>query len=178
MDRMPRMRKLVALSSTLTPAFAPTLALALVLAACGTQAGRPAAVSPAERQVRSPVAAVAPTYSYEGQPRELLPDEQIQQVLNRLTFGAKPGDAERMRSIGVDKWIDEQLHPDHIDDARTDALMSHYAVYDMRTGDMVRDFMAAQQVQREAKRDSKDSAMTPAQERRAILAQNPQLAAA
>src|SRR5579884_1605591 len=138
MDRMPRMRKLVALSSTLTPALAPALASALVLAACSTQAGQPAAVSPAQRQVHSPVAAVAPTYSYEGQPRELLPDEQIQQVLNRLTFGAEPGDAERVRSMGVDKWIDEQLHPEHIDDARTDALMSHYPVYEMKTGDMVR----------------------------------------
>ena len=51
---------------------------------------------------------------------ELLPDEQVQQVLNRLTFGAKPGDAAKVRSMGVDQWIDAQLHPDRIDDRNTD----------------------------------------------------------
>jgi Protein of unknown function (DUF1800) len=32
-------------------------------------------------------------------------------VLNRLGFGPRPGDIEQVRSMGVDKFIDEQLSP-------------------------------------------------------------------
>src|SRR6266550_1610854 len=41
-------------------------------------------------------------------------DKQIVHVLNRLTFGPRPGDVEQVRRVGVDKWIDLQLHPDRI----------------------------------------------------------------
>ena len=41
-------------------------------------------------------------------------DEQKRAVhaLNRLTFGPRPGDVERVASMGVDDWINQQLHPD------------------------------------------------------------------
>ena len=35
-------------------------------------------------------------------------------VLNRLAFGPRPGDVERVMKMGVDRYIDEQLHPDTI----------------------------------------------------------------
>jgi uncharacterized protein (DUF1800 family) len=38
-------------------------------------------------------------------------DEQITHVLNRLTFGPRPGDIEKVRSIGVKRFIDAQLNP-------------------------------------------------------------------
>jgi uncharacterized protein (DUF1800 family) len=41
-------------------------------------------------------------------------DRQIVHVLNRLTFGPRPGDLDQVRRLGVDKWIDLQLHPDRI----------------------------------------------------------------
>src|ERR1035438_5476070 len=41
---------------------------------------------------------------------KLTTDQQIVHVLNRLTFGPRPGDIEEVRRIGVDKWIDQQLH--------------------------------------------------------------------
>jgi uncharacterized protein (DUF1800 family) len=45
---------------------------------------------------------------------QLSADEKILHVLNRLTFGARPGDVETVRQIGVEKYIDQQLHPDQI----------------------------------------------------------------
>ena len=45
---------------------------------------------------------------------KLSKDQQILQVLNRLTFGPRPGDVEEVRRMGVDKWVDLQLHPDRI----------------------------------------------------------------
>src|SRR5436853_5556759 len=49
--------------------------------------------------------------------RELPADQQIIQALNRLTFGPKPGDILKVRAMGLDKWIDQQLHPEKIDDS-------------------------------------------------------------
>lgn len=38
-------------------------------------------------------------------------DQQILHALDRLTFGPRPGDVERVRKLGLKKWIDAQLHP-------------------------------------------------------------------
>jgi len=46
--------------------------------------------------------------------QKLLLDKQIVHVLNRLTFGPRPGDVQQVRQMGVDKWIDQQLHPERI----------------------------------------------------------------
>jgi len=32
-------------------------------------------------------------------------------ALNRLGFGARPGDVDRVLETGVNTWIDQQLHP-------------------------------------------------------------------
>lgn len=46
--------------------------------------------------------------------QKLSPDQQIVQALNRLTFGPRPGDVEEVRRIGLNKWIELQLHPDQL----------------------------------------------------------------
>ena len=45
---------------------------------------------------------------------KLSKDQQILQAVNRLTFGPRPGDVEEVRRLGVDKWVDLQLHPERI----------------------------------------------------------------
>src|SRR5262249_16353665 len=52
------------------------------------------------------VTVVAPVY-----PGRIALDQREIHVLNRLGFGPRPGDIERVKSIGVDRYIDEQLHP-------------------------------------------------------------------
>src|SRR5262245_34707004 len=41
-------------------------------------------------------------------------EKQAVHVLNRLTCGARTGDVEQVRRIGIDKWIDQQLHHEQI----------------------------------------------------------------
>jgi uncharacterized protein (DUF1800 family) len=43
--------------------------------------------------------------------QKLSKDKQVLHVLNRLTFGPRPGDVDRVRGLGVDKWIRQQLQP-------------------------------------------------------------------
>jgi uncharacterized protein (DUF1800 family) len=42
------------------------------------------------------------------------PEQQAVHVLNRLAYGPRPGDVERVRQLGVRRWVDEQLHPESI----------------------------------------------------------------
>jgi uncharacterized protein (DUF1800 family) len=46
---------------------------------------------------------------------QLSEDQRIAHVLSRLTFGARPGDFERVRAIGVETFINQQLDPDSLD---------------------------------------------------------------
>jgi len=86
------------------------------------------------------------------QNRELLPEEQVQQVLSRLTFGARPGDAEKVRAMGIDQWIEAQLRPETIDDPFGQKVASTYSIYRMPTPDIVRDYNALQQLQQKVAR--------------------------
>src|SRR5260221_321188 len=59
-----------------------------------------------------------------GLPAEgLTVDEAILQALNRMGFGPRPGDLERVKEIGLQKWIDQQLHPDSSADSALDARL-------------------------------------------------------
>ena len=44
-------------------------------------------------------------------------DQRIAHVLSRLTFGARPGDFERVKAMGVEEFIAQQLDPDSIEDS-------------------------------------------------------------
>jgi hypothetical protein len=46
--------------------------------------------------------------------QKLSTDKQVIHVLNRMTFGPRPGDVEQVRKMTVEKWIELQLHPDRI----------------------------------------------------------------
>ena len=86
--------------------------------------------------------------------RELDADQQVAHALSRLTFGARPGDAARARAMGVDRWIDLQLHPDRIDDAATTQFLSRYETLGMTSAQLYREFPPANAVRAAARRDS------------------------
>src|SRR5687767_11721305 len=45
----------------------------------------------------------------------------VQHALNRLAYGPRPGDLERVQQIGLSRWIEQQLNPDAIDDTALQA---------------------------------------------------------
>ncbi len=45
---------------------------------------------------------------------KLSQEKKILHALNRLTFGPRPGDVERVRRAGIKPWVDQQLHPERI----------------------------------------------------------------
>ena len=54
----------------------------------------------------------------------LTPREQALHALNRLGFGPRPGDVERVAQMGVPAYIELQLHPERISDSRIDAKLA------------------------------------------------------
>jgi uncharacterized protein (DUF1800 family) len=78
--------------------------------------------------------------------------------------------------MGVEKWIDAQLHPERIPDSRIDSLMTKYAVYSMSTSAVIRDYGVVQQLRREVKKEAgADTSMDKRDARREVLAQDPKI---
>jgi uncharacterized protein (DUF1800 family) len=67
-------------------------------------------------------------------------DKRIVHALNRFTFGVRPGEVERVQAEGLDKWFDEQLHPDKIDDGAVESRLAPFRTLKMSTKEMVENF--------------------------------------
>src|SRR3982750_2679910 len=68
--------------------------------------------------------------------KPLSEDQKIIHVLNRLGFGARPGDVERVKAMGLEKYIDRQLDPSSIDDSLLDAKVKNLEVMNLSTADL------------------------------------------
>jgi uncharacterized protein (DUF1800 family) len=67
-------------------------------------------------------------------------------ALQRLTFGPRPGDVDRVAAMGVDKWIDLQLHPDKISDSALAAHLTPFRTLHMDTREIVENFPNEQMI--------------------------------
>ena len=79
-------------------------------------------------------------------------DEAIQHALNRLAYGPRPGDVERIKQMGLAKWIDIQLNPKSIDDRALEARLTGYPTLRMSTAQLLAEYPNPKQV---AKQENK-----------------------
>jgi uncharacterized protein (DUF1800 family) len=89
--------------------------------------------------------------------RELPADQQIIHALSRLTFGARPGDALKVRAIGLDNWIDQQLHPDKIDDSAVESFITKYSVLHQDQNALLQQYAQQQRERQQVRRERADS---------------------
>jgi uncharacterized protein (DUF1800 family) len=68
--------------------------------------------------------------------RGLTEEQRIIHVLNRLGFGARPGDVERVKSIGLENYINQQLTPAKIDDSVAENKVKDLSVLSMTTAEL------------------------------------------
>jgi len=79
--------------------------------------------------------------------KQLPKDQKILQALNRLTFGPRSGDVEKVRAMGLKKWIELQLHPDQIAENPTlTAKLKEMDTLTMSSEDLVRNYPTPQMV--------------------------------
>jgi uncharacterized protein (DUF1800 family) len=74
-------------------------------------------------------------------------------VLNRIAFGPRAGDVERVRAMGVDRYIDQQLHPEHLADPAMGARLSGLSSIGMSSREIAE---AYELPQLEARRERKN----------------------
>jgi uncharacterized protein (DUF1800 family) len=76
------------------------------------------------------------------------PNDQKRAVhaLNRLTFGSRAGDVQQVMAMGVDRWIDLQLHPDKIPDVAMEARLAPLRTLHMSAKEIVEEFPDNQMV--------------------------------
>jgi uncharacterized protein (DUF1800 family) len=89
-----------------------------------------------------------------SEPREQTADQQVAHALSRLTFGARPGEAQRVRAMGVDQWIASQLAPERIDDRAVNEFLERLPTISMTAGQLVAEYPRPQQLKQAARRDS------------------------
>ena len=66
--------------------------------------------------------------------------EAAEHTIDRLTFGARPGDAESVQAIGVTRWIDQQLHPEKLDDSALEGRLAALPAMRLTTEELIRRF--------------------------------------
>jgi uncharacterized protein (DUF1800 family) len=77
---------------------------------------------------------------------ELSADEAILHALGRLAYGPRPGDVERIKQIGLAKWIDGQLNPNAIDDRGADARLENLPTLRLGTAKLIEKYPRPKQV--------------------------------
>ena len=81
---------------------------------------------------------------------ELSADEAILHALNRLAYGPRPGDMERVRQMGLAKWIEQQLNPNSIDDRGVEARLEQFPTLRMSTAKLLAEYPQPKQQEKQA----------------------------
>src|ERR1043165_9579544 len=71
---------------------------------------------------------------------DLTEEQRIVHVLNRLGFGARPGDVERVKAMGLENYINQQLNPEKISDTVAENKVRDLNVLNMTTAELYEKF--------------------------------------
>jgi uncharacterized protein (DUF1800 family) len=75
----------------------------------------------------------------------------IAHVLDRIGFGPRPGDIERIEQQGLTSYIDQQLHPERIPDTQMNARLEEFSTINMSSRDLAdKIFVPANELRRDA----------------------------
>jgi uncharacterized protein (DUF1800 family) len=96
---------------------------------------------------------------------QLTEDEATLHALNRLGYGPRPGDVARVEQMGLEKWIDQQLDPNSIDDSALDERLEKYPTLKMSSQQLLQEFPPPAQAAKRAG-ETKDEYKQQMQEKR------------
>jgi uncharacterized protein (DUF1800 family) len=95
---------------------------------------------PRSRIVLAAAGALALCAATAARTDSLTPREQALHVLNRLAFGPRPGDVDRVAQMGVSAYVREQLYPERIPDSRLEAKLSGFSTLSMSNAELIARF--------------------------------------
>ena len=77
--------------------------------------------------------------------------ERAQQILNRFTFGPRPGEVERVMAMGTQTWFEQQLKPETIPDKALDRRLQDFPTLTMSPDRALLQFPDRGEIERVAK---------------------------
>jgi uncharacterized protein (DUF1800 family) len=73
-------------------------------------------------------------------------DDRESRAIDRLTFGPRPSDVQAIHDMGVDRWIDQQLHPERIADTVAERFVARFPAETMHVADLARVYVLPQEL--------------------------------
>jgi uncharacterized protein (DUF1800 family) len=61
-------------------------------------------------------------------------------LASRATFGARVGDVERILAGGAERWLEEQMHPERIDDSALERRLAVYPDLELSPAELIRKY--------------------------------------
>src|SRR5207249_2912523 len=106
-------------------------------------------------------------------PASMTEDQRIAHVLSRLTFGARPGDFEKVKAMGVDAFIAQQLDPESLDAGSVIAKLKRLPTLGMATPVIIEQYTPPKAGASPSPNPAKspDNMAAPSQK---LIAQNPE----
>ena len=84
----------------------------------------------------------------------LTPRDSAFHALNRLAYGARPGEADSVARLGVMKWIEQQLNADHVPDPRIAEHERQFKILEYDRGDLATRYRDAQRERQRMQREA------------------------
>src|SRR5271165_3542050 len=81
---------------------------------------------------------------------DLSVDEAILHALNRLAYGPRPGDLERIKQMGLAKWIDQQLNPNSLEDKALDARLQNFPTLRLNSTKLIAEYPQPKQAAKQS----------------------------
>ena len=102
------------------------------------------------------LAAAALAASSSGSAVPSKPDDRtILHVLNRIGYGARSGDVERVRQLGLAAYIEQQLHPERVADSGMTARLAGFETLNKSARQLADEyFMPALEARQQVKKDA------------------------
>jgi uncharacterized protein (DUF1800 family) len=73
-------------------------------------------------------------------PKNLTEEQKVIHLLDRLTFGSRPGDVERVVKMGWERYLDEQLHPERISDQTADQKLKNIESVHLSNSELAKNY--------------------------------------
>jgi uncharacterized protein (DUF1800 family) len=84
-----------------------------------------------------------------GAEKRAVDDRTVAHVLNRMAFGPAPGDIERVRAMGLSRYVDEQLRPEKLGDAAMRERLAKFETLTMTSRDIGERYATLEELRRE-----------------------------
>lgn len=102
----------------------------------------------------------APTSYSQGARKKVSEEQKAEHLLNRITYGPRSGDTERVMKMGLTKYIDEQLHPERISDKVVEEKLKSIESIHMSNAEIAKLYPPPNVIKKEIKKNQGEAEMS------------------